>query len=251
MAAKRSEPATQNLPAVVENMDNWLVVQRGPDGVIEALQVNLADENITARDLDRITVPAGGGTTWEVPTLEGTADVKDLIGVILMCQNPRVYWKEAYGAGGGSAPPDCSSDDGVFGVGEPGGNCAECPLSEFGSGANGRSQACHQRRFVFFLSDDDMLPKVLNVPPASLRSVKKYLLRLANKGLPFYSVITRFGLEKTKNVDSIAYSQIVPTLVGKVPDPALFKKYADTIRPHLMTAARTMAREEARYGGDE
>jgi|AACY02.16.fsa_nt_gi hypothetical protein len=46
------------------------------DQMIEDLRSNV--QGITSFDLDQVVVPAGGGTTWEVPTLEGDSASKEL-----------------------------------------------------------------------------------------------------------------------------------------------------------------------------
>ena len=86
---------------------------------------------------DRVTIPAAGGTTFELPgELPGETDAaKEFTGVILYHHPLFAYYRERFT--GGNNAPDCGSYDGVTGVGNPGGVCAQCPLNQFGSGENG------------------------------------------------------------------------------------------------------------------
>jgi hypothetical protein len=196
---------------------------------------NLGGEQITALDLDRVSTPAGGGTSWTIPTLEGDTEVKELEGIIVYTSVQRVYWADAFTGGG--APPDCYSEDSVHGAGNPGGNCTKCPLSQFGSGENGKSQACQMRRLIFLIQPDNLLPLVVSVPPSSLKEAKNYLMRLASKGLTSYSMVSRLTLEKDKNADGIAYSKIKFASSGPAPSPDKIQAYVAGIRPHLERAA--------------
>lgn len=157
--------------------------------------------------LDRVRVPAGGGTAWEVPTISGeTESVKELKGIIVGAKDSRLYFSKKYD--GSNDPPDCFSDDGITGVGDPGGNCAECPLSKFGSG--GERPRCAQRKLILLLRSDSVLPIVLNLPPSSLREVERYFMRLSAQRKTFFQVETTFKLEKDKSGDGIVYSRAIP-----------------------------------------
>ncbi len=208
----------------------------------DIIRENLGGEQISAFDLDRIIVPAGGVTTWTVPTLEGEEEMKALSGIIVHTKNPRVYWQEDFGGGG--TPPDCVSEDGIEGLGDPGGKCAQCALSQFGTGKSGRSQACHQRRLLFLVQPDSLLPLVIDVPPSSLKPSKKYLLRLASQRKPAYSVVTTLTLVKAQNQDGIAYGQIAFAAAEEVPNLDVVRAYAQQLKPHLDRAAREMATQE-------
>ena len=94
---------------------------------------NFGADGLRLTDLERITVPAGGGTMWEVPTIdsEGVDYHKTLTGIIIGSQTGRKYWKTSFDETGGGTPPDCFSADGVDGIGNPGGQCASCPNAKF------------------------------------------------------------------------------------------------------------------------
>lgn len=193
---------------------------------------NLAGQDVGEFDLPRITVPAGGGKFWEVESpLTGTQSVESLDGIVVYQRLTRAYWKSDETTG---SPPDCSSRDAVVGVGDPGGECRTCPLSQFGSDPKaGRGQACKQQTMWFLLREDSFLPIVLSLPPTSLRAAKQYMLALAGAGIRAPEVVTKLALESDKNPDGQAYSKVIPTLGGKL-DPGATERareYADALRP--------------------
>lgn len=185
---------------------------------IEALRANLGSGGITQFDLSRVKVPTGGGTTWEVPELEGSTPSKAIEGIIVGWRDVRAYWEHSFS---GAQPPDCSSQDAVTGIGNPGGSCNVCPMAEFGSkvGDDGKpraGQACKLMRLLFILRKDDLLPLVLTAPPTSIPIIKRYFLQLASRGLPYWSVGTKFGLEKTRSGDGIEFSRIMPAIGARL-----------------------------------
>ena len=97
------------------------------------LEEALADEYAGLEfSIDRVKLPAGGGTAFEVPAEDGedTEMVKDITGVILYNHPAYAYYASAFA--GGHAAPDCSSIDGATGIGTPGGDCRRCPFNKFG-----------------------------------------------------------------------------------------------------------------------
>ena len=155
---------------------------------------------------DRIKIPSGGMTVFEMPgeTEDSPETVKEFSAVILYHHPILQYYREKYT--GGSNPPDCGSYDGVTGVGTPGGSCAKCPLSQFGSGEN-NGKACKSRRRVFLLREGELFPMILSLPTGSLREFSRYIKRLLSKGRKSNTVVTRFSLKKATNSSGIAYSQ--------------------------------------------
>lgn len=215
----------------IVKLENYAALQMNALELKEILQENLGGEHISAFELDRVKVPSGGGTTWEVPTLEGVEDAKAIEGVVIYFKNQNAYWKEKYD--GQNNPPDCVSNDGMVGIGTPGGDCAVCPLNAFGS--EGKGKACKNMRTLFILREGDVLPLVLTLPPTSLKDARKYFLRLASKGIPYYGVITEITLDKDKNENGITYSKAKLSLKGRL-DPDTVKKlkaFQDSLKPAL------------------
>jgi len=169
---------------------------------------NIGAQGLLPQDLDKIKVPAGGGSAWEVPTLRGPEPVKVLEGIVLHFKDVRAYWASK---GTGNNPPDCSSGDGLVGMGNPGGDCHKCPLAQYGTatdeaGNPGKGQACKQMRLLLFLRQDDMIPMIISLPPTSIQNAKKYFLRLVANGYPYYGVTTQLRLEQAKSGGGKAYS---------------------------------------------
>lgn len=229
----------------------YAIVSADAETLRQVVADNLgAGGNITPFDLDRVRVPAGGGTTWEIPGLEGVTESKELLGIVAYWRDGKSYWATSIDESGGGAPPDCASEDGITGRGDPGGDCGRCPFSVFGSdllpnGQRGRGKACKDLRLLFICRPTDLLPLVLQVPPTSLGSVKKYFLRLASGGVPYYGVVTRFTLGVAKNAAGIKYSQIEAALATRLTpeQTARLKEFSESLRP-VFAQARMMDRDE-------
>ena len=213
----------------------------------EALNVNVGDTGLTAGDLERIKIPAGGGTAWTLQGLDGEEMVKELSGIIIAWRDTRAYWSVPMDESDGNMPPDCDSLDARTGTGEPGGDCHKCAHAEFGSGLKGEGQACKMVRQLFLIREDNLLPEIVHLPPTSLKPARQYFLRLASKSVPCYSVITRIGLEKTKNPQGIVYAKALLTSGGRLtPEQTQrAKEYAAMIDPFLKAAPAVMHKDVA------
>jgi len=183
---------------------------------------NAMSEEMVGMDVsfDRIKIPAAGGTVFEVPgTDPGETDaVKEFCGVILYHHPLFSYYRERFS--GGNAAPDCGSYDGVAGVGDPGGNCAHCPLNQFGSGENG-GKACKNKRRIYILREGELIPLLLTLPTGSMKEFSVYVKRLLAKGRKTSAVVTRFSLKKVTNAGGIAYSQAQFTVDRPLTDEEL------------------------------
>lgn len=182
---------------------------QGGELAIQALvEDNLGGEQFSHTDLTRISIPAGGGTTFEIPNAAGEPEsLKKLAAVIVYVQKQRVYWSQPFGSGDDS-PPDCVSMDLVEGYGEPGGKCAVCKLNQFGSGTGGTGKACSEKRNIYIMTKDVLLPYNLSAPIKSVENYRKYLVALTQRGVNIKDIITVIGLEKTKNKGGIPYSRL-------------------------------------------
>jgi len=220
------KPATVALRVL--NSDSNLELVR------EAIGENIGVGGLTEFDLDRIKIPAGGGLSFSVTSLEGETAEKSVTGVIVLARDARAYWKTPLEQSGGNLPPDCHSNDGVVGFGEPGGDCAQCPLGQFGSDAkHRRAQACKAIRRLFVLRGESLLPVVLALPPTSLKAAKQYMVRLAGQGIPYWTVVTKIGLETAQNAQGIKYSRATFTFAGMLNDDqrANAKQYSEMLKP--------------------
>lgn len=230
VAAKADLPATQEQGGAVAMAPSFAFMAMTNPEIIEE---NLGGEQLNPFDLDRLKVPAGGGIAWEIPTLTGEVEIaRSIEGIVVYQKNCRGYWPDEYT--GAATPPQCSSEDGVVGVGNPGGQCALCPMAQFGSSKN-NSQACKAGRLLFLMTKDNILPKIISVPPTSIKPIKKFFLGLASKSIPYHGCVMSFALAPAVNKGGIKYAQIAPSLVAPLSpsEAALVKVYANTIRGSL------------------
>ncbi len=198
--------ATKNTKAMTAVKDTTSALTTGFDA-LKKLDDNFTEEmDGLAAVFDRIKMPIGGVTYFEMPTEdpERTETVKEFSAVILHHHAMRAYYKEKYT--GGNNPPDCGSLDGMVGSGEPGGVCDRCAFNQFSTGENG-SKACKERRRLYLLQEGEVFPKILSLPTGSLKEFARYLMHcLPNYGRSS-AVITRFSLTKAINKGGIAFSK--------------------------------------------
>jgi hypothetical protein len=238
MAAKTPKPETGIVLA-----NDYTIAQTDSSLLAEVLQENIGG-SLSRFDFDTVKMPAGGGLQWTVPTLTGEDQEDELTGIIVYWKEARAYWEQSFDDSGGGTPPDCSSDDmfkgtGLFGAdspSNPSGRCDSCAMSQWGSSEKSENgQACKQVRVLFMVRPDDMLPMAVVMPPTSIKPIKKYMLRLASKSVPYYGAVTSLGLERVKSNNGITYSKVVPTLVERV-DPDMLdglRNYSNSIRQTL------------------
>ena len=197
---------------------SYAITEYSEASLREVVEINLGgDKSLTEFDLTRVKIPSGGGLAFNVETASNESSVSEIVGVIVAHQSRRSYWETSLDEGGGGSPPDCWSPDGVNGFGRPaervGGQCARCPLAQFGSAkgkdGKGRGQACAQRKAIFLLPSDSILPTFLSLPPTSLGSFKAYLTGLIGKRLPVTGVVTKITLSKQKNRAGTAFAEAV------------------------------------------
>jgi hypothetical protein len=240
----------------------YQALDMSPAELSEILAANAGGGNgLALEEMGRIKVPAGGATTWSVPTLEGDEDAKEVKGVIIAWRDNRAFWKGNIEDSGGTKPPDCSSKDAqtgsltqgeIIALAEETGlpyqpvmtpnhlqSCATCPFAKFGTAkaGQGRGQWCKASRQLYILFEETILPTALTVPPKSIKPIRSYFLKLLQKGLPYYGVVTSLTLRKEKNADGIAYSEIVPQMLVALPkdEQARFRAYHQALEPFVAT----------------
>lgn len=233
----------------VATASEYAIMTSSPEDVKGVLQDNLgSEETMSVMDLTRVKVPGSGGTTWSIPDIDspsGEVETKEIKGIIVAVQTTRQFWDKPYD--GGSEPPQCFSEDGITGVGNPGGLCVDCPYNEFESDLQGRKgKACSERRLLFITREADFLPIVISAPPTSLKNVRGYLVGLSGKMKRSHSVYTSISLEKDKNDAGMEYSKIVLRKLGDVEKPDVTKAYSEAIKPFIIKAARELTREDNR-----
>jgi len=220
-------------------VSNYAITKHEPQELLDVVRTNVGDGSIGAFDLDRISLPTGGSTTWEYETIDGEASTKELVGVLVGHRIARAFWKESGDDAKLGVPPDCRSDDAVIGIGEPGGSCEECPLAKFGSADDGRGQRCKQGRMLFLITDDVLLPYMIVATPSSLQNMKKYLLRLSSHAVRYFHVVTKLELEKKVNPDGKPFAVIKPSIVERLSDETKghFEAVAKALAPVLAAQA--------------
>lgn len=190
-----------------------LLIPAQAANVLQLLDDNLGAQNFSILNLPRIQVPSGGGLNWRIATLAGEIAEKEIEGIVVAWRPARVFWQESYSGGASGKPPDCSSKDGLVGVGNPGGSCTECPYAQFGSallpnGQPGPGQACKDIRQLLVLQPDEILPHLLNVPPTSLKAFNQYSMGLLSGRIPYWGVVTKATLEKAVSEQGKPYARI-------------------------------------------
>lgn len=177
--------------------------------VVDMGEGDLADEmDGIYLTFDRVKIPSGGGLAFEVPgdDPDNPELVKELVGVIIDHYPVQTYWRSKFS--GENTPPDCYSNDGKIGIGDPGGSCKNCPLNQWGSAEGGVGKACTSKRKIFILREGDGLPIQLTLPPTSLKNFNEYVAkRIVAKGRRTWGVVTRITLKRVKNASGIDYSE--------------------------------------------
>ncbi len=232
-------PTNEIVKNTQEAASPFVVFQMPVSEIRDAVAANLGGNGMSTTDFERIKIPAGGGTAWTLQSLDGEEMVKELSGIIVAWRDTRAYWSISMDQSEGNQPPDCSSNNARVGTGKPGGDCFSCPLAQFGSDPKGEGQACKLVRQLFFIREENLLPEIVSLPASSVKAARQYFMRLASKAVPCHSVITRIGLEKTKNGQGIVYSRATFASGGRLaPDQvAKVREYAAILQPLLESGA--------------
>ena len=234
MAGKKQEGAIEKasqggaVAVVRDPMDaaTYRILNRSEEDIDKAMNVfqhNLRGQKMTDMDLPRAKVPPQGMTIWSIPSAEGDVHTEEITGILVEYTTPRAYWEKPMEPGSIS-PPDCSSPDGIMGSAVrrgpdgPGGPCHACPLSKFGSDPreDSNGHACKEKRMLFMLRPDSLMPLVVQAPSTSIRNVFDFTVGLANEEVPFQEVFTTLTLEKV-NAGGIDYSKVALKSAGPVP----------------------------------
>lgn len=172
---------------------------------IAMLRENIGGDLRGEHEFTSISVPSGGGTQWAIPSISGDIMASTIRAVVVSQHKARNYYASTFDENPGM-PPSCSSRDGETGVGDPGGDCASCPLAQW---VDKDKPSCQERLDVLLLTEHEDLPIYLSVPPSSLRPWRDFMKGLASqKRARFCEVILTLGLKRATNKRGIVYSEI-------------------------------------------
>jgi hypothetical protein len=209
-----SETNGSTLPMIAEQ---YSLMTIDPADLTEVIRENLGGE-LSRLDLETVRVPTAGGVTWTISDLErGDISEKTLRGIVAYQTVARGDWTETFDSSGGGTPPTCYSNDGKKGLGNPGGDCAKCPLNQWGSdrrGSNGK--AWREMRLISMLRENTALPMVVVMPPTSVRPAREYFTKLGMRPLPYFGVMTEVGLEQERSHAGIRYSRATFKIVERL-----------------------------------
>jgi hypothetical protein len=154
---------------------------------------------LSAWDLPKVSMPRQGDTMWQIMTPEGPKSTEWLTGILVYFKEGYDFWAHAYGTED-TGPPDCSSVDGEYGYGDPGGACKMCPWFQWGSGqqinpqAGDRSKACRHSTRLFLIQHGSTTPTLIVAPPTSVKAMRRYAMYLGGMGLFVIGVESHLGL---------------------------------------------------------
>lgn len=164
---------------------------------------------LSMRELPHLTIPRGGGTTWEINHVTGKKALMHLDVILLTTYAKQRAWWSADAEDDTTTPPDCSSIDGLVGVGNnlrtlaPDGagqhECLACPWGAWGSDRKGgKGKDCGEFATMLLLHPLNFLPSWMKAPPTSLGALKQYQIDLVNAQMQVNKVLTRIVAKPEK-----------------------------------------------------
>lgn len=235
----------------------YLALQDG-GAVVEAMNANLGEgASLKESDLTRVTTPAGGGTTWTIPSITGDEQSPEIVGVLVYMTVRGLLWK-GDDAAEGSLPVLVSHDlktahrvldrsdvDEVMNVDidtftdEEGViDWKALPQCQWGSGKNGVGKAAKEQRVLYILREQDTLPIVVTISPGSLKDWQKFIVELTKAGIPYWRAVIGLSLIADKSTNGTKFSKVVPKLVG-VLTPEEGQSVYQSVTPTAQAAAST------------
>lgn len=254
MAKNKESTALTATETTPDLRERFPIMAMEAAGLKELVASNLGTSTLRAFDLPQLKIPGAGGTTWEVPTIEGTQNKAEIEGIILYWRDTRVRFKYPFGQApvGEKQRPLCKSEDNIQGIGDPGVLCARCPHSQWvnaPAGGKDTPPACNSKRLLFFLPEGEMVPMTIFLPQQSIEPCKKYFLGLMSKGLQPQDIVTAFSLSKERNPNNIAYAVARPKVAAKLTpeQKAPVRAYREAMMPVF---AAFSVEQDGGAGGD-
>lgn len=214
------------------------------ENLSEIVSANIGDQPIGSGSLEAIKVPSGGAPVFVTENeIDGIETVKEFEGLLCWFSDVRTWWSTAIDEGGGGDLPSCTSRDMTRGQGSNTGNeddngshvCRECPNNRFGPNSVDTNNWCKETREMFVLRLDKpevIFPSVLRAPPTSLKPIKRYMMGLAARGIPYFAALHKFSLEPATNAAGINYSTIRISFERRLEDEEIeaLKGYAANMK---------------------
>lgn len=230
--------ATKDIAVIDVNNYPMLLELSEANAVIEAVRENFEGSIPHPRNLFTQIPNMRGEEQWMgVETEDGLESFKELTGVILYIGSNRALFEGKWGEGRNI--PLCSSDDGIYGVGDPGGECTNCEYSKFGE--NGQKPRCEQKRPMYVLIPEisPILPVMFNVPATNFTALNKYKAQLSRYGNKLFDVETRFTLKKSNTQGGMTTSLLQLKMLSNIrkTDPETHKKiieFRKNLLPYMM-----------------
>jgi hypothetical protein len=234
----KKEETKDNLPAVQGQSFNLAI---GGDVVIAPeLLAEVTTEDFAGYDSSRAALPivsirqkdlkndkggliaqAGGFRIYDPVTAASNIVIPDqdkLTVTFLIEHSTRTYWQQ-----GNMADPDCRAGDGLFGIGNPGGECAKCPLSQW---VDDKRPACNLNANVLSYDHNSQICYVLRFGRSGLKPwsyYKELVKRIANGQLPVHGTIAQLT---TQYMTEPAPHYIpVLTMMSEQPSLELFRLF--------------------------
>jgi hypothetical protein len=171
----------------------------------EALLLDFGNEDINPRKIfTTIPMPLGGGTSFQVDSLDGVIEMKELTGIIAHLQPERALFPEKFDP---KSRPFCVSNDCMTGEGDPGGSCPSCPNDKFGP--NNEAKRCKESKTAYLLMEGESFPVILKISPGSFKALDDYRMKILRYGIKLHTTETIISLEREKSANGTFFSKLV------------------------------------------
>lgn len=247
-------------------MSSELTVQQASEVAQRADNAELAsayaDEmgfgaSIGGASFDRVRVPAGGSTTWEIPGAndEEPETTREIVGVIVDDHFLSALWLDEY-TGGASAPDaswfEVAPNEIVAQISDRAAAAGALedisvdPFNAWGSGKDGKGKAANQMYRLYVLRAGDVLPICVTVPAGSITNwtkFKRFVLTNRKRLVP--EVVVSLTLKRAESGSGIPYSQIQFGLVDELSAPEAEQMLAERENLRTLTRRVPVAHDES------
>ena len=188
--------------------------------------------------------------------VEGTDYAKkEIEGTVIYARETRGLWLEE----NKDPRPQCSSADGITGIDIEGveEKCAKCTFNQWGSSGKigSRGKACGEFRLLLVMPEDMPTFVSLRLPVTSVGNWDQYCsgLRVSKRGRAYFTVETKFTLEKKERSATESY-HIAKFTMGRDLTPAelrIVKKAREEGEEVLAQLARDIVSDKETSGEGE